>query len=141
MTAAAKHANARTDRRDYEQLLADADPTTIELDRRLRGLANTHGLTWKTTPRTRQFAGPHGSIIVVYPPADGINLLLAHIRDAGMDREADELLDHAAQFTHSRLAPAMPAIAASQVLEHWSDFTDALFPRLLELRARAHERR
>jgi len=136
-TAAATRVKRRSDQRDYEALLADADASTIELDRRLRDLADHEGLTWRTTPRARQFGGAHGSIIALYPPGEAINVLLGEIRGMGLDAEADDVLERLATITQTPLASKMPAIPARDVLANWDDFASSIIPTLLELRARA----
>lgn len=129
-TATARRVKRHGDQRDYQQMLADADPATVELDQRLDELAASHQLVAKTLPRSRQFAGPHGPVL---------DVLLAPTREAGLNTEADDVLARLNQLTERPLPPKLPGVPTHHVLEHWDHFATELLPELLELRARADQ--
>jgi hypothetical protein len=139
-TGAAKHAKARTRGRDYRDLLADSGEATRTVEQLLETLIDSQSFVSVHSPQSRRFDSPHGTLLRLYPQWGAVEVALGPIRGAGLDAEADEVLERLNALAGRRLTERYPLVPCEVLAEHWEVFVQGLLPELLHHRKQAQAR-
>jgi hypothetical protein len=139
MTGAAKHAKARGGSRGYAELLDEADSVTRRIEGLLESLIDEVGLVSVRSPQSRRFDSSDGTLLRLYPQWNAVEVALGPIRGAGLEREADAILERMNELAGKALPERYPLVACDVIEAQWVTFRAEILPELLRLRREATE--
>jgi hypothetical protein len=139
-TGAAKHAKARARSGGYSDLLGDAAEATRTVEHLLETLIDDADFVSVHSPQSRRFDSPHGTLLRLYPQWDAVEIALGPIRGAGLEAEADDVLESLTVLVGRPLTERYPLVPCEVLALQWDTFVGELLPALLRLRKEASER-